>query len=245
MATPRSAGSRPRRALLAAAVLSLAAPPAAATPARLLAGTALSLELEQHVTSAYTPAGSTIRFRVAADVLADGRVVIRRGTPVAGRLRQATDRAMVGTSGSMTLGVDFVAAVDGQAIRVIANETRQGRDRGNALAGWTILWGLGGLVTHGAHSWLPRGSQLPALVLFDRRIEGPERPPEVAADQQPPAGPGRVTGHRFSTTRADPIRLDLDREAKLGEVVFRFAEPPGGGAGWRAELVAVDELPLI
>jgi len=229
-----------------AIVLCLVSAPLAARatePVLLPSGTPVQLELQHHITSAYTAPGSTIRLRVAEDVAIGGRVLVAAGTPVTGRMRQVGDRAALGTSGSMTFAVDFLPAVDGQQLRVIANETRQGRDRGNALAGWTIFWGLPGLMTRGVHSWLPRGARLEALVLHDKRIGEPlpaPLPPTIRADA---TRTGRVMSHRFSESRKDPVPLDFERDRPLGTVQF-FVEAPAGADLASLKLVAVDGEPL-
>lgn len=217
-----------RHALARAALIALLPHPApAAEPVKLHSGTPVLLELQHHITSAYTPAGSTIRFRVVEDIGGEGGIAISGGTPVEGRMRQTSDRARLGASGSMDFSVDFVTAVDGQQIRVIASESRRGRDRGNALAGWTIFWGLPGLMTRGVHGWLERGALIEALVLHDRRI-GPAMPStEVAVQASPASVRGRVASHRFSSSRADPYRLDFEREKPLGTVDFQLEPPPG------------------
>lgn len=216
---------------------------AAAEGELLRSGTPVLLELQHHITSAYTAPGSAIQFRVAEDVIAGGRVLVAAGTPVAGRMRQTGDRAALGTSGSMTFAVDFVPAVDGQQLRVIANETRQGRDRGNALAGWTIFWGLPGLMTRGVHSHLPRGSRFEALVLHDKRIGEAVLPPATAAALADATATGRVLSHRFSETRANPVRVDFERDRALGTVQF-FVEAPVGADLASLRLVSIDGDPL-
>jgi hypothetical protein len=232
-----------QRIAIAVMIGATSPPTPAAESALLPSGTPILLELQHHITSAYTAPGSAIRFRVAEDLVIGGRTLVVAGTPVTGRMRQTGDRAMLGASGSMTFAVDFVPAADGQQLRVIANETHQGRDRGNALAGWTLFWGLPGLMTRGVHSYLARGTRFQALVLHDRRIGDalPVSPPAaVLADA---TASGRVLRHRFSETRADPLRLDFERDRALGTVQF-FVEAPAGTdlAGFR--LVAVDGAAL-
>lgn len=233
------------RGVMAGILLGSAAGAGASDTALLKSGTPVLLALEHHVSSAYTPVGGDIGLRIAEDVMAGDRVVIRRGTPVRGRLRQASDRGMLGTSASMTIGVDFVPAVDGQQLRVVAAETRQGRDRGNALAGWTIFWGLPGLMTRGVHSFVLRDALLEAQVLFDRRIIVEAAPPESAL---PAATVGvSVARHRFSRAHAEPYRLNLERDADLGKVDFflEWGAAAGGPAeGWSASLLAADGRPL-
>ncbi|MGQ0429083.1 MAG: hypothetical protein ACT4UQ_04040 [Gammaproteobacteria bacterium] len=228
-------------AALALTVWACSAP--AAEAVQLRSGTPVLLSLEHHVTSGYTPVGAMIHLRVAEDVMAGDRVVIRRGTPVRGRMRQAAGHAMMGASGSMTIGIDSVPAVDGQQLRVVASETRHGRDRSSTASSLAMFGVLPGLVTRGEHSYLPRGSVLRAEILFGRRIA-------TAAAAEPPAAPTHddaagmtVARHRFSRSHTEPYRLDLGRDVKLGSVEFSLQWDPAASsdtAGWRAALIAVD-----
>lgn len=227
---------------LASAAAGLAAPPAGAETTPLRPGTPVLLSLEHHVTSAYTPVGSDVWLRVAEDVMSGDRIVIRRGTPVRGRLRHAADRAALGTSGSLTLGIDAVAAVDGQPLRVVASETRHGRDRSDTATSLGMFGVLPGLMWRGEHSYLPRGSVIRAEILFGRRI-APAAASEPAAPPPDGAAGLSVAGHRFSRAHAEPYRLDLGRDAILGRVEFSLqwnpAAMPATG-DWRAALIAVD-----
>lgn len=228
-------------AALALAAWACSAP--AADTVQLRSGTPVLLALEHHVTSGYTPVGAVIHLRVAEDVMSGDQVVIRRGTPVRGRMSQAADRAMMGASGSMTIGIDSVPTVDGQQLRVVASETRHGRDRSNTASSLAMFGVVPGLMTRGEHSYLPRGSVLRAEILFGRRIA-------PAAAAEPPSAPTRdaaagmtVARHRFSRSHAEPYRFDLGRDVKLGRVEFSLQWDPAflpDTGGWRAALIAVD-----
>jgi hypothetical protein len=92
-----------------------------AGPVKLPAGMSIDLELQHHVNSNYVPAGSPIYFRVAHDIAIDNQVLIRAGTLAVGKMEQASSRGMVGRSGSMTLEVRTVKAVDGTEIPIEAD----------------------------------------------------------------------------------------------------------------------------
>lgn len=214
---------------------------------KLPAGTLVQLELQQTVTSAYTPADTPVYFRVKDDVLADGHVLVRAGTLVTGRMINAQDRRMMGQSGTMAYGVRFVPAVDGQQIRVIGGTTRAGRSRDDALATEIIFWGVFGLMTHGANAWIERGAVLEVQVLSDRQvdIDKPAAAEPVAAVA---AYHARVASHRFDFTHAKTVALNLEKTQKLGTVQFDLQpDPQWAGAqldarSWR--LVGVDGTPL-
>ncbi|MCU0760128.1 MAG: hypothetical protein MUF07_13155 [Steroidobacteraceae bacterium] len=204
--------------------------------ARVASGTPVELELQHHVAVGYTPAGAPVWFRVVDDVRSGDDVAIRAGTPVQGRMLDLAERGRVATSGSISLGVHFVPAVDGQKLRVIAQLSRHGRDRSNALAGWTLFWGLGGLLTQGANPYLLRGTRLEAQVLTETEVD---TRPRAAATTTDAAGPApqaaaatalTVAAHQFGFTRSREPKIDLERSPKLKQVEFRMQGAAPGAA---------------
>ncbi len=214
---------------------------------KLPAGTIVQLELQQTITSAYTPADTPVYFRVKEDVQSDGHVLVRAGALVTGRMNHAQDRRMLGQSGTMAYGVRFVPAVDGQQIRVIASTTRAGRNRDDALMTGVIFWGVFGLMTHGANAWIERGAILEAQVLSDRQIDI-DKPVPSETSAPAPAYHARIAGHRLDFTRAKTVELNLEKARKLGMIRFGFQPDPAlsreaiAAANW--QLVAVAGVPL-
>ena len=213
---------------------------------KLPAGAVVQLELQQTISSAYTSTDAPVYFRVKQDVRVGEQVLIRGGTLVTGRMVNAQGQQRMGQNGSFTYDVHFVPAIDGQNIRVIAGATRAGRDRSDALATGVILWGVFGLLTHGANAWIERGAILEAQVLSDRMIDvdKPITPPP------PPADSWHATskGHHFAFTTARVVEINLEKTRKLDTVSFDLQAdaatplPQGGPLHW--QLVALDGAPL-
>jgi hypothetical protein len=193
-----------------------------AESARLQAGTHVTLQLAQHITSGQTPAGAPVWFRVKDDLIVDDETLVRKGTLVRGQMTASSKRGSIGASGSMNFGVRFVPAVDGQNVRVIASLGSTGRDRGNALVGWTLMWGWFGLMTKGVDAYALRGSEMDAEVLSDKVIQIPTT--QVAAFDDATTAYLAMAGHVVGKDRSKPVSLDFER-FKRGSVSFQL---PGG-----------------
>jgi hypothetical protein len=217
-----------------------------AAPLKLASATPIELELQHHITSAYVPAGTPIYFRVVRDVVVDGRTLIARGTLVTGTMRAAADRSSLAVSGTMTLGIRFVPAVDGKQVRVVADMTQQGRDRGTAMILWSIFWGVPGLVTQGKSAHVQRGATVVAQVLNEALIEPTST--ATAPDAPPAAAPlqGSITAHRYIGLSGPLLKLHLEENRKLGSLKFELRRPPEfSGLDDPAaafELIAVDGI---
>lgn len=81
----------------------------------LKAGTMVSMELVNEVTSKMTP-GQTVDFRVMSDVKADGVVVIPAGSIAKGQIISAKKNQILGGQGEVTVQVKSVNAIDGTRI---------------------------------------------------------------------------------------------------------------------------------
>ena len=224
---------RPDRLRLAAIIALAACHGAAAEPVMLPAGANIPLVLQEHVNSGYTPVGSSVHFRIAQDVVVDGRRLLAAGTLVTGRMEQATNRGRVGRPGMMMLEIRSVPAVDGTAVPVDADFSSQGRSRGAATAGWTLFWGLPGLITRGANPYLIKGDQLQATVLTATAIDPAMPTPTPPAVELGPAYV--VREHRWQGDRVNGEKfIDIERVAKMATVSFKLQLP-----GTEAEAAAM------
>ena len=198
--------------------------PAMAEPVRIPVGMSVDLELQQHVNSAYTPTGSPIYFRVARDVVIGGQTLIGKGTLVTGRMQQAQNRGMVGRSGSMSLTVRSVKAVDGTDVPIEADLSKQGRSRTGATVAWTLFWGIPGLVTHGVNPYLEKGAEITATVLAEVAVDPANA---IAPPPAPTAGlTAQVTGHKQAGGRRNAdLKFDIERKTNLKTVAFDVSLP--------------------
>lgn len=213
---------------------------------KLPSGAVVSLELQQTVTSAYTATDAPVYFRVKDDVRVGDHVLIRGGTLVTGRMVNAAGQQRMAQNGSFSYDVHFVPAIDGQNIRVIAGATRAGRDRSDTLATGVILWGVFGLLTHGANAWIERGAILDAQVLSDRMIDIDK--PVAQALPVSDAWHANTRSHRFDFTSSKVIELNLEKSRKLNNVRFELqpdpATPLTGAEPLHWQLVTLDGAPL-
>lgn len=195
---------------------------AVAATAKLPAGTHLALQLQHHITSSQTPGGSLIYFRVRDDLLAQGRAVVRKGTLVTGKMDVVTERGTLASAGSLTFGIRFVPAVDGQNIRIISSMSRTARSRDGALIGWTLFWGFPGLFTRGVDAYVMRGTELDGEVLSDKAIEVPDTDDAVATPAATQTRVVRIANHSFAGARGRPVTVSLERARNLSALAFEL-----------------------
>ncbi len=228
-------------------ILSLCADGSAAEPALLPAGMSVPLVLQHHVSSSYTPAGAPVYFRVARDVTIDGQTLIARGTIAKGSMAHATEPGMVGRSGSMNLQLDSVPAVDGTIVRIDADLDKQGRSRGAATVGWTIFWGLPGLITRGVSPYLEKRAELVATVTSDATIDPANA--IVTSNTSESGLQAVITKHVWEGKHANSVKvLDIERKTHLKTIAFTVVLPGAhaadGATVSKLQLLEVDDVPV-
>jgi len=220
--------------------------PGYAEPVKVPAGMLVELELQHHVTPGYMKVNVPVYFRVAEDVAVGGQTLIRKGTLVTGEVEQSAGRGMVGRSGAMALGVRIATAVDGTSVPIDADLNQQGRSRGGALVGWTLFWGIPGLITKGVNPYIERGAIIEATVIGETYVDPAN---EVTVDERPARPLGMtVKGHEFAASSAKVFEFDIERNKDLKTIVFQI-EPPTGldnsaTSLASVELVTVDGAPV-
>lgn len=108
--------------------------------------------------------GQSVRSQVWRDVVINGHVLIKAGTPVISRVDQVKRRQIAGVKGSMTIGAYETESIDGQVIQLSGGYHKEGKSR-MALA-----------ITLGVLFIIPifipgKAAELPAGTVFDSYID--------------------------------------------------------------------------
>ena len=227
------------RFVILGSLLAAAAPATDAEPVKVPAGMLVELELQHHVTPGYLEVNAPVYFRVASDVAIGEQTVIRKGTLVTGKMQQSDQRGMVGKSGVMALGVRSVTAVDGTSVPIEMDMSQQGRSRGGAVVGWTIFWGIPGLITKGVNPYIERGALLEATIPGMAMVD----PANASIVEEQPVAPFgmAISGHKFEVSSAKVFEFDIERNRDLKTVSFQVA-PSAGPDGTAASRISIELL---
>jgi len=125
-----------------------------------------------------TAVGEIVRSRVWRDVVADGQVVIKGGTPAVVQVSTITSRKIFGIKGKMSLAAIQTSTVDGQIVHLTGGYNKEGKSR----MGWSL--GLGMLVVWPALFVPGKAAELPTGTVMDSytsgsitvSVQGKERP---------------------------------------------------------------------
>jgi len=221
--------------------LQLAAP-AWAGGRRLPDGTRIAVRTMEPLSSATMQDGSAVTFSVVEDVVVDGEVVIRQGTPVRGTIVNAQAKRRMGRAGKLQYTVNETKAVDRSPIRLRALQDRVGDSNVTSTTVTTVAVGVFVpvaapffLLRKGHDIVVPEGTRIDTFVDGDHMVNAASEaaPPAAAPVIAAPLAPART-----GLTNADIIAL---RQAGFGDELI-LAKISGSPAAYNlapTEMVAL------
>lgn len=144
---------------------------AAETTILLKDGTPVILRLTEEVSTKTKNTNDIVRLEVTRDVIVDGKVIIKAGTPAEGTVNVCTKPDIIGQEGAIGFMVNSTKAVDGQWVSLRANLTRSGQNKEILSAGAAyVCCPIFGLIK-GTHATYPEGSEIKAYTENDLKIK--------------------------------------------------------------------------
>jgi hypothetical protein len=225
-------------------VCSLQAAPAWASARRLPDGTRIAVRTMERLSSATVKDSDPVTFAVIEDVIVDGEVVIKQGTPVRGTIVDAQAKRRMGRAGKLQYTVNETKGVDRSPIRLRALQDRKGDSNVTSTAVTTAAVGVFVpvaapffLLRKGHDIVVPEGTRIDTFVDGDHLVSTgsePAAPAATPAPAQAAPAPARATG----LTNADIIAL---RQAGFGDdvILAKIDASPAAYNMAPAEMVAL------
>lgn len=142
---------------------------AAAGSVVLRGGTEVPMKTLKNLSSLHARQGERFDLEVMQDVVADGLVVIPRGSRGIGEVRRVVSKGMMGKSGKLEIQVLFVE-LGGNRIRVDGRAADRGKAGTVGVVGGALLAGaFGGFVT-GTSAVIPAGTEMSGYVFKDVQL---------------------------------------------------------------------------
>ena len=156
---------------------------------RVAAGTAVEIELAEPVSTRTQKTGDTLALRLAAPLIVDNRIVLRKGTPGVGEVVEASKPGLGGKAAKLVLAAHYLQVGARRVPLEGLQLARAGRSNaaGASAVGLTgILFaplGFVGLAVHGGNVDFPEGERARAQLASDVVLPslGPAPPGAAAA----------------------------------------------------------------
>jgi hypothetical protein len=217
---------------------------ATAVAKRLPDGTRIAVRTMEPLSSATLQDGSPVTFSVVEDVVVDGTVVIKQGTPVRGTIVNAQAKRRMGRAGKLQYTVNETKAVDRSPIRLRAVQDRAGDSNVTSTTVTTVAVGVFVpvaapffLLRKGHDIVVPEGTRIDTFVDGDHMVH-PEAdasaPAALVAAAAAAPSPARAAG----LTNADVIAL---RQAGFSDelIVAKIAASPAAYNVGPTDMVAL------
>lgn len=100
-------------------------------------GTAINVVTAEEISSKTAKPNDPVNFKVAEDLVLNGRVLINKGTLAKGSVINAEKGGYMGKSGKLGIQVESTQTVDGQPLKLRAAKGKEGNDKTNSTASST------------------------------------------------------------------------------------------------------------
>ena len=139
-------------------------------------GELLEVRLQQQISSGTGTEGEAVKMEALADLVVDGRIVVRKGAPLTATIVAAKKKAKMGPGGRLSLHMTDVEMADGERLALDTTQANSGGGpngkvyKGLVIASIVLLSPAGtatALLLHGQEVVLPEGTELEARVAGD------------------------------------------------------------------------------
>lgn len=213
----------------------------------LAAGTPLNVVTAEDISSRDARPNDPVHFAVAEDLVINGQVVVRKGTPAIGSVINAEKGGYMGKSGKLAVQVESTKTVDGQPLKLRAAKGGEGDDKTMSTIGLSII-SPAFLFRKGSEAKIAGGTAITVYVAEEKRfrVDGPNLVPvvmETAAGSLEDATvfiyrPGKLAGKALEPSvfvdETELARMDNGRyfalKLKPGKHIIRMTDDKKGYA---------------
>ena len=210
-------------------------------------GTAINVVTAKEVTTREAKPNDPVDFTVSEDLVINGQVIVRKGTPAIGSVINAEKGGYLGKSGKLAIQVESTTTSDGQRLKLRAAKGREGDDKTTSTLVLSMI-NPAFLFRKGRDAKIEPGTAVTVYVAEEKRyrVEGATLVPVVV---ETPAGsleevtvfiyrpnkwPGRALEPSVFVDETELARMDNGRyfaiKLKPGKHIIRMTDDKKGYA---------------
>lgn len=144
-------------------------------------GTPINVAVAKEVTSKEAKPNDPVEFTVTEDLVINGQVVVRKGTPAVGSVINAEKKGYMGKSGKLAVQVESTTTSDGRPLKLRAAKGREGDDKTTSTVVLSTLISPAFLFMKGSEAKITPGTVVTVYVAEEKRfrVEGAALVPVV------------------------------------------------------------------
>lgn len=132
------------------------------TEVKLPDGTEVKLVVIDEISSKKAVQDDQLTFKIAEDVVVNGRILIAKNTTAKGIVTNAKKKGMMGRSGELSIRLESTETVDGQKVKIRSSKSGEGGDNTGTTVALTVLFGPLGLLKRGKDAVIKAGTIITA-----------------------------------------------------------------------------------
>ncbi|MGB7200776.1 MAG: DUF2846 domain-containing protein [Pyrinomonadaceae bacterium] len=133
-------------------------------------GTALQISLVKDISSKDAQRGDVVEFSVDEDIVADGQIVIKKGSIAKGSIIYAEKGGYMGKSGKLALQIDSTMTVDGETIQLRAAKGGEGESKTGTVFVMSNIIGPFAMLMKGGDTTVKSGAKLTVYTAEQRKF---------------------------------------------------------------------------
>lgn len=133
-------------------------------------GTEFSVEVMEEISSKTATEGDPLTFKVAEDVVVNGKVIITKDTLAKGVVSNAEKSGRMGKGGKLGIRVESTTTVDGQKIKLRASKGKEGDDKTGTTVALVVLFGPLGFLKKGKNAKLKSGTKVKVYTDEEKKV---------------------------------------------------------------------------
>ncbi len=136
-------------------------------------GTELYVVTADEISSKDATEGDPVNFRIAEDVVIDGRTVIAKGTLAKGTVTSAVRSGRMGKGGKLGIRLESTYTVDRQRLKLRAAKGKKGDDKTTSVIALTMLVSVFFLLKKGHDAKIKEGTRIQVFTDEEKVVGGP------------------------------------------------------------------------
>ena len=122
------------------------------------------------ITSKTAAEGDPLTFKVASDVMIDGKVVIAKDSLVKGVVAQAKKAGMMGRGGTLGIRVESATTIDNQKLKLRSTKGKEGDDKTGTTVALVVLFGPLGFLKKGKNAVIKPGTEIKVYTDEEKKV---------------------------------------------------------------------------
>ncbi len=152
-------------------------------------GTELYVVTADEISSKDATEGDPVNFRIAEDVVIDGRTVIAKGTLAKGTVTSAVRSGRMGKGGKLGIRLESTYTVDRQRLKLRAAKGKKGDDKTTSVIALTMLVSVFFLLKKGHDAKIKEGTRIQVFTDEEKVVGDAQVAERQSAEELAPVAP--------------------------------------------------------